>query len=371
MLTTKLGIGNFWLQPDAAASFLRMVAAAGTRSGLAAAGRTYAEQERLYALYLAGKGNLAAKPGHSLHESGLAVDVTRKSPLQLWMVHGSDPMMVTPTGTTRAAEYGWHRTVPSEAWHFSYNQATDKHLPKPTPAPLAVPTLARMATFNCAGFGHSSLPAKTIDALVGTLLKIDASIYCLTECPEWMRNHIRGACTCPKAAHRRLDGKRWLVYVRGSQAILFDSKKWAKGGSTSGVFGPTSYHGWLTATLTQTTTKARLTVGCYHLPPNSVSTQAYQRDKLRGFLGKLTAGARLTGGDGADDTGWFSGWTDTRTAAKTSPNRAAPTYQHKSITDRIHVRGITVRKYTVVSSGGASDHDAVLAQITIPATSTS
>lgn len=37
-------------------------------------GRTYAEQAAAYARYKAGKGNLAAPPGHSVHEKGRAVD---------------------------------------------------------------------------------------------------------------------------------------------------------------------------------------------------------------------------------------------------------------------------------------------------------
>lgn len=36
--------------------------------------RSYEDQARLYALYKAGRGNLAAKPGHSVHQSGRAVD---------------------------------------------------------------------------------------------------------------------------------------------------------------------------------------------------------------------------------------------------------------------------------------------------------
>lgn len=36
--------------------------------------RTYEQQARLYALYKAGKGNLAARPGTSKHESGRAID---------------------------------------------------------------------------------------------------------------------------------------------------------------------------------------------------------------------------------------------------------------------------------------------------------
>lgn len=38
-------------------------------------GRTRARQQELYNLYRAGKGNLAAKPGTSLHESGRALDL--------------------------------------------------------------------------------------------------------------------------------------------------------------------------------------------------------------------------------------------------------------------------------------------------------
>lgn len=37
--------------------------------------RSSEKQAKLYALYLAGKGNLAAKPGRSLHEKGLAIDI--------------------------------------------------------------------------------------------------------------------------------------------------------------------------------------------------------------------------------------------------------------------------------------------------------
>lgn len=38
-------------------------------------GRTYARQQQLYNLYLSGRGNLAARPGTSMHESGRALDL--------------------------------------------------------------------------------------------------------------------------------------------------------------------------------------------------------------------------------------------------------------------------------------------------------
>lgn len=100
------------------------------RSGL----RTRAEQQRLYDLYLAGKGNLAAKPGTSRHESGRAIDVYDS---------GSDPG-VTKAGNKRsnwlkanAGKYGFtangytfSRQV--EPWHIEYTGDPWK-APKPDP----------------------------------------------------------------------------------------------------------------------------------------------------------------------------------------------------------------------------------------------
>ncbi|MCB9764370.1 MAG: peptidoglycan-binding protein [Alphaproteobacteria bacterium] len=70
--------------------------------------RTMAEQQELYRRYLAGTGNLAARPGYSNHQHGQALDisVTARSAYN-WM-HRNAP------------RYGWRRTVPSEAWHWEY-----------------------------------------------------------------------------------------------------------------------------------------------------------------------------------------------------------------------------------------------------------
>jgi hypothetical protein len=320
----------------------------------------------------------------------------------------------------RAHDYGWRRTVPSERWHFGYDRAKDTRraadlaarlkklgfpdvaafqrasgladdgadgpftwsalltttagtaVPTPTAiASLPVPTLARIATFNCAAFGHSSMTDQQVDAIVGALMKISASMYTLTECPEWLRNHIRGACTCAAGAHRTIgQADRWRVAIRGeqfSQAILFDSWKWAYTGAAGGEFGPTAYHGYLIAGFQQTITRAVVTVGGYHLPPNVVSSAAFQKSGLTKVLDMMPAsGPRVLGGDGADESRWVAGWDDARIIAKSSPDRDAATY-HGSIRDRIHSRGIHVRNYAVIPSDGASDHSGVLAQITIPA----
>lgn len=76
-------------------------------------GRTYQEQARLYALYKSGRGNLAAPPGTSNHESGRAVDFGGPahgySPQQTWLAQN-------------APKFGWHWAGKNfsqvEPWHF-------------------------------------------------------------------------------------------------------------------------------------------------------------------------------------------------------------------------------------------------------------
>lgn len=100
--------------------FLAMRAAAlrdGVKLVLNSGFRTWAEQVRLYGLYLAGKGNLAAKPGFSNHQSGLAVDIqvgnSFTSPVYRWL-------------DANAARYGFVNTGKSfsqpEPWHWERKQ---------------------------------------------------------------------------------------------------------------------------------------------------------------------------------------------------------------------------------------------------------
>ena len=71
--------------------------------------RTRAQQQALYDKYLRGEGNLAAKPGHSLHEQGLAVDINwsgLNARQQAW-VRANFP------------KFGM-KPLASEPWHFSW-----------------------------------------------------------------------------------------------------------------------------------------------------------------------------------------------------------------------------------------------------------
>ncbi len=68
--------------------------------------RTMQKQRELYALYKRGRGNLAAPPGYSNHQSGLALDLNARAPgVYRWL-------------TRNGGRFGFIRTVPSENWHW-------------------------------------------------------------------------------------------------------------------------------------------------------------------------------------------------------------------------------------------------------------
>ena len=96
--------------------FLAMVAtarAAGRDVRLNSGFRTYAEQKRLHEGHVRGLPgfNLAARPGFSNHQSGIAVDLDVKpgdgNPNYEWLKR-------------EATGFGFVRTVPSEAWHWEF-----------------------------------------------------------------------------------------------------------------------------------------------------------------------------------------------------------------------------------------------------------
>jgi hypothetical protein len=108
------GDGERLLKP-AAKQFLRMKAAAraaGIELRLEDGYRDYAEQKRLYELYQAGRGNLAAPPGQSNHGWGISVDIAVPDQRTYqWLVKHAD-------------EYGFVNDVPSEKWHWTYQPRT-------------------------------------------------------------------------------------------------------------------------------------------------------------------------------------------------------------------------------------------------------
>lgn len=104
----KDGVEQF-LQVDAAGYYNRMVAAAladGIRIQLNYGFRSHEEQWRLYRQ----NHRVAAKPGASPHEEGVAVDInnsSRRDPAYRWLHRN-------------AARFGFESTIRSEAWHWQW-----------------------------------------------------------------------------------------------------------------------------------------------------------------------------------------------------------------------------------------------------------
>ncbi|KAI8835299.1 hedgehog signaling/DD-peptidase zinc-binding domain-containing protein [Chytridium lagenaria] len=105
-------IGGISVVVETACAFLKMKKAAQSSNinlRLNSGFRTHAEQTRLYNCYLTKKcnsGNLAAKPGFSNHQNGIALDISVvNTSVYKWM-------------TENASRFGFVRTVPSEKWHW-------------------------------------------------------------------------------------------------------------------------------------------------------------------------------------------------------------------------------------------------------------
>ncbi len=95
-------VPGHYLDREAARAFDRAVRES-TVPRVTSSFRTRAQQEYLYQLFLSGKGNLAAKPGTSKHEFGLAIDA-----------RGTVDWEAAMTAN------GFRRTVSSEPWHWEY-----------------------------------------------------------------------------------------------------------------------------------------------------------------------------------------------------------------------------------------------------------
>jgi LAS superfamily LD-carboxypeptidase LdcB len=99
------------VEVNTARAYLRMRAAAkrrGVHLYVVSGFRTMAQQRYLYHLYKIGKGNLAAVPGYSNHQSGHALDLDTSA-------HGVYSYLAS-----HGHSFGFRRTVPSEAWHWEH-----------------------------------------------------------------------------------------------------------------------------------------------------------------------------------------------------------------------------------------------------------
>ncbi len=99
---------------------VRAAAEAGVTVAINSGFRSYPEQKYLYEGHVAGRPgfNLAAKPGHSNHQNGLAFDLA---------VAGGDGSPTYEWLKTNATGFGFVRTVSGEPWHWEYDVAKAHH----------------------------------------------------------------------------------------------------------------------------------------------------------------------------------------------------------------------------------------------------
>ena len=108
----SVGNGQF-LRADAATAFKNMQAAAasaGISLSATSGFRTMEQQQELYRKYQAGTGALAAAPGYSNHQNGIAMDIGgvsgRGSAADQWLAANS-------------GRFGF-KNLPAEAWHYDF-----------------------------------------------------------------------------------------------------------------------------------------------------------------------------------------------------------------------------------------------------------
>ena len=222
-----------------------------------------------------------------------------------------------------------------------------------TPVPAPKQTSFWATTYNALDprfGGKVSDDAKVIKSAA-------ASVYLLTEAPESVRTAIRKSKTGGAA--------RWLVWERVSQAIMWDKTKWAHTTSSKVVFGPTSYHGAVIATLTHRATGRQVQFAALHLPPKSVASEAKRKGYLTSLLAVLGKSSLPTviGGDFNSESApaWLraAGYTVTTTAATTDKGARY---------DYVAVLGGELLAAEVHDPGPASDHKAVRAKVRVGAT---
>lgn len=243
--------------------------------------------------------------------------------------------------------------------------------PEPAPEPAPVAIKVTVATMNCLDPGiRQGKPAKlhpfTSSRKTGITRAAKAALadfYCLTECPRVISDAILAAL-----------GPDFKVWEAGSQRIIFRASEWDY--SERPDPDKWGYHGFVVATFTHRKTRLKVTVGVFHLPPNTLASQTKQRACMADFLKVMRRhpGVRVIGGDGMDSTSWASGWNDARTAVA-SADRNTPTYQNRSITDRVLVdtktdgkTAVKVKSYRVETTGPGSDHDEAVTELEVTAT---
>lgn len=342
MITEKIDTAGHWLRPDAAASYRRMIADGMPAGGIASAGRTLAQQTVLWLAWRARRGNRAARPGTSRHETGCALDITRGTPAQVWASAGGDPWRVTPGGSIRANAYGWFRTVPDEPWHFSYDPTRDRRKGTSVVTPAEGEVLLGVANCQCYDGDTSDAAWEARGRLMAAQGR---NVWAVTETTAAGRA-IMLAQLGPTWKTWTLDGLT-VAGLFDSAAFTVRTRRKARFGTPATPFG----HGALKLPLVPTGAKTGVDLVVQHTRPGSVATDAQKDADIRrgaSLAGKWPA---ILAGDLARSNPSLPRW------KRATPNVDTMDASGDQRVDAAFVRGrLTASNGRVIDPAGLSDH---------------
>ena len=401
------------LRGDVAAAYLRTRAAGMPADGIDEWMRTFDEQMARYKAMLRGGPRAAYPTWHAPHIDGRAMDFHTTtagkyapSAAFVWAMKGAVGQSKPKAGEKpRIREFGFYRSVPSERWHLEYDRALDKHraadllvrltrlgfrtvkafqssagldpdgvdgpitwaallaakvpvvtpppIPDPTPEPVG-PVDFRAATYNAQlqhfGGGSDGADAAFVDEV------LRASVLMAQEVDESARDSIREATGCKVWAYKTL-GLFWYPgkYTNGPR-IEVDFK--------------TAYHGMIGTQLTSLRNGNTFVAASVHVRPrDAFSSAAKAKTGKQGDIAKVIAALAkyprvIVGGD------WSS---DARAQMQAAGYKLVTPYvdtYDKAGTQRldfIFERGLDDRTGGSEHPTGASDHDGMVANLTLPA----
>ena len=398
------------LRSDAAASYLRMIAAGMPTGGIDVYQRTKAEQEWLYDHQPPRAAPYSPDAPH-IDNRGLDFQTTRNgkytpSAAFLWITHGTDGSKApryTDDAGMRGHEYGWYRSVPSERWHLEYDRSRDKHraadlkarlkalgyptvkafqeahgltadgvdgpltwgallngpIPATPPKEQPVPEQPVAADFRAAIFNaqlqrFGGGPDGADAAFVKDVLR--ASVLACQEVDEDARNAICAATGM----------KVWAYKTLG---LFWSPSKYSHGGRIELDLG-TPYHGMIGTQLTSRKNGQSFVAASVHIRANAAlkgsaeQKLAAKRADIAQVIAKLSKWSRVAvGGD------WS---TNARKQMEAAGYRLATPYvdtydkDGDQYLDGMYVRGLVIRGGSEHPTK-ASDHDGLVASLTLPA----
>lgn len=416
--TFAVDTAGHWLRGDAAASYLRAIADGLPTGGVDVFQRTWDEQAALYDAYVHHGGVVAAKPSwHAPHIDARAFDAHTKgtggaydpSAAHTWLTKGGDGSSKPKSGEQlRAHEYGFRRSVPSERWHFEYKPDLDKHraadlakrlavlgfasvasfqrsvgldddgvdgpytwaalldadYPSPGDPPrIVVPDLPlgppapvdfRAATYNAQLRHFGGGPVANNAVFVDETLR--CSVLSAQEVDEPARDSIRGATGF----------KVWAYKTIG---VFWDPAKYDHGDRIEVDLG-TPYHGMIATELTSRKNGTTFIAAAVHIRSrgafgSDAAASAGKKADVKKVLEKLAGHPRvMLGGDWSSDP-----LAALQAAGYTIATPHVDSYNEPGIqrTDAVYVKGITIRPGGQEHETDASDHDGLVAKLTLPA----